>query len=186
MGSINKIVNKVLSRRFSLVLPKLVSKYQHASIKGRQIAEVGLIANELVDSRRRSKKPGLMFKLDIEKAFDNVNWGCLFHILDSLGFPPQVSNWVQGTMCLPMLSILINGEAHGYFPAFKGLRQGDPLSPGLFVLVMDVLSYMLSKVHDDGLFEGFFMDEDQRRWEVSHLLFADDTLIFVMLMLTKC
>ncbi|CAL1385774.1 unnamed protein product [Linum trigynum] len=178
MGSINKLLSKVLMERMGSILPSLVSDYQHASVRGRQISEAGLIANEIIDSRRKSNKPGLMFKLDLEKAFDNVSWDCLFKILSNLGFPQKWQNWIRGAMCSPVLSILVNGESHGFFSSSKGLRQGDPLSPGLFVLVMDVLSFMLGKLREKGKFRGFFIDEEQNRGEVTHLLFADDTLIF--------
>ncbi|CAL1390193.1 unnamed protein product [Linum trigynum] len=86
MSSVNKLICKVLSKRLGQVLPSLVSEFQQASVQGKQIAEAGLLANELVESRRKSRKPGLMLKLDIEKAFDNVNWSCLYKVLTSLGF----------------------------------------------------------------------------------------------------
>ncbi|CAL1369899.1 unnamed protein product [Linum trigynum] len=178
MGSVNKFICKVLSKRLGQVLPAVVSVSQHASVRGRQISEAGLIANELVDSRRRSKKPGLLIKLDIEKAFDNVSWSCLFTVLARLGFKEKWRQWILGAVCSPTISVLINGESKGFFTAHKGLRQGDPLSPGLFVLVMDILSFMLSKLKEDGKIKGFFMNEEEQRGEVTHLLFADDTLIF--------
>ncbi|CAL1404032.1 unnamed protein product [Linum trigynum] len=119
-----------------------------------------------------------MFKPDIEKAFDSVNWECLFKILSGLEFLEKWKSWVKGSMCSSMISVLVNGEANGYFRASKGLRQGDPLSPGLFVLVMDVLSMMLKVVREAGKFKGFYMNEDSKNGEVTHLLFADDTVIF--------
>ncbi|CAL1360155.1 unnamed protein product [Linum trigynum] len=86
MGSVNKLICKVLSKRLGHVLSSVVSEFQQASVQGKQISEAGLLANELVDSRRTSRKPSLMLKLDIEKAFDNVNWSCLFKVLARLGF----------------------------------------------------------------------------------------------------
>ncbi|CAL1400945.1 unnamed protein product [Linum trigynum] len=165
-------------KRLSSVLPKLVTHNQHASVRGRHISEATLIANELVDSRRKCKKPGLMFKLDIEKVFDNVSWECMFGVMERLGFPNKWQQWIKGDLCSPMTSVLVNGEAYGYFRASKGVRQGDPLSPGLFVLVMDVLSFMISKLRGVNGISGFFMDENSGRGEVTHLLFADDSLIF--------
>ncbi|CAL1368629.1 unnamed protein product [Linum trigynum] len=119
-----------------------------------------------------------MFKLDIEKAFDNVNWDCLFKILSGLGFSEKWKSWVKRSICSSMISVLVNGEAKGYLRASKGLRQGDPLSPGLFALVMDVLSMMLKAVREAGKFEGFYMNEDSKNGEAAHLMFADDTVIF--------
>ncbi|CAL1382398.1 unnamed protein product [Linum trigynum] len=73
---------------------------------------------------------------------------------------------------------MINGEAKGFFKDEKGLRQGDPLSSGVFTLIMDVLLFMISRLKDAGLIEGFHMNEDNNSGEVTHLLFADDTLLF--------
>ncbi|CAL1380000.1 unnamed protein product [Linum trigynum] len=119
-----------------------------------------------------------MFKLDIEKAFDNVSWDCLFKILSTIGFPEHWKKWIRGTMCSPVVSTLINGESKGFFKPQKGLRQGDSLSPGLFTLIMDLLSFMLNKLHAEGRISGFCMDETNGRGEVTHLLFADETLLF--------
>ncbi|CAL1380715.1 unnamed protein product [Linum trigynum] len=119
-----------------------------------------------------------MFKLDVEKAFDNVNWGCLFKLLAAAGFSEKWSKWIKGSMCSSYIFVIVNGEANGFFVASKGLRQGDPLLPVLFVLVMEVLSWMLKSVREKGKFEGLFMNEELKRGEVTHLLFADDTLIF--------
>ncbi|CAL1355598.1 unnamed protein product [Linum trigynum] len=92
MNRFHKILSKVLMKRMSIVLPKLISHNQHASVIGRHISEAALIANEAIDSRRKSKKSGLIFKLDIEKAFDNVSWDCLFKIIRSVGFSEK---WQQ-------------------------------------------------------------------------------------------
>ncbi|CAL1404025.1 unnamed protein product [Linum trigynum] len=85
VGSLNKIISKLLFRRLRPFMSKAISPQQFAGIKGRQIHEAGLIANELVDSIRRSGRPGLILKLDIEKAFDSVSWGCLLRILQNMG-----------------------------------------------------------------------------------------------------
>ncbi|CAI0428699.1 unnamed protein product [Linum tenue] len=98
--------------------------------------------------------------------------------MDKLSFSAKWQQWIKGDLCSPMTSILVNGEAHGYFRASKGVRQGDPLSSGLFVLIMDILSFLITKLRNvNGLF-GFAMDEDRGEGEVTHILFADDSLIF--------
>ncbi|CAI0556305.1 unnamed protein product, partial [Linum tenue] len=178
IGSVNKIISKVLTERLKPIMSKLISGNQFSGIRGRQIHEASLIANELVDSRRKSGKPGLIFKLDIEKAFDNVNWECLVKIMASFGFPPAFQRWIHGLVSSAHLSVLVNGEAAGFFKIGKGLRQGDPMSPFLFNLVMDVLSMMLERLRVAGLITGFCMDEGNRRGEVTHLLYANDTIIF--------
>ncbi|CAL1368245.1 unnamed protein product [Linum trigynum] len=83
-------------------------------------------------------------------------------------------------MCTPVISTIINGEVKGYFHPKKGLRQGDLLSSGLFSLIMDVLSFMMNRLQESGKIRGFCMNESDGNWEVTHLLFADDTLFFAM------
>ncbi|CAL1377121.1 unnamed protein product [Linum trigynum] len=177
-SSVNKLLSKTITERHRSVVMKAVSGNQFGGLKGRQIHEASLIANELIDSRRKSGKPGLVFKLDIEKAFDNVNWNCLFKILDSFCFPQRAKLWIKGLVTSPVLSVLVNGEAAGFFKTHKGLRQGDPMSPFLFLLVMDILSAMLETLRSEGCISGFFMDEPNSRGEVTHLLYVDDTIIF--------
>ncbi|CAI0629580.1 unnamed protein product, partial [Linum tenue] len=178
LGSVNKLISKTITERLRPTLMKAISGNQFGGIKGRQIHEASLIANELIDSRKKSGKPGLVFKLDIEKAFDNVNWNCLFKILNRLRLPDRLISWIKGLVTSPILSVLVNGEAAGFFNIRKGLRQGDPMSPFLFLLVMDILSVMLETLRSEGLISGFFMNEASEEGEVTHLMYADDTIIF--------
>ncbi|CAL1375754.1 unnamed protein product [Linum trigynum] len=178
VGSLNKILSKLLFLRLQPFMNRLVSRHQFAGLKHRQIHEAALIANELVDSRLRSGRPGVIFKLDIEKAFDSVNWSCLFNILKNLGLCHRFCKWLKGIVCCSKLSILVNGEAGGFFQMQRGLKQGDSLSPFLFSLVMDLFSFILQSTHDSGLLEGFFMDDSNRVDGVNHLLYADDAIVF--------
>ncbi|CAN0912200.1 Transposon TX1 uncharacterized 149 kDa protein [Linum grandiflorum] len=177
-SSIYKIISNVLMERLRGLMPTLVSKNQCAFVHGRQILDASLIANELVDSRRRSGRPGLVIKLDIEKAYDHVNWNCVLHILHTLWFSEKWIGWIQACICTPAFSILVNGEAAGFFQSSRGLRQGDSLSPFLFILVMDVLSAIFEVLKTSNIIKGFFMNEDAGLGEVTHLLYADDTILF--------
>jgi len=80
------IIAKILAERLKKVISKLVNKHQMAFIKGRQIIDATLIASECVDTRVKGDDPGIMCKLDIEKAYDHVNWGFLIMILKQMGF----------------------------------------------------------------------------------------------------
>ena len=108
-----------------------------------------------------------------------MNWGFLTQVLERCGFSVKWRRWISFCLSTVHFSILINGTPHGLFGSSRGLRQGDPLSPLLFVLVMEAIGKMLDKVVHEGRLSGFNIGVSvERSLMVSHLLFADDTLIF--------
>ncbi|CAN1846149.1 LINE-1 retrotransposable element ORF2 protein [Linum perenne] len=177
IGGIYKVISEILMGRMKPLLSEVISPQQCAFIKNRQILDAVLIANEAIDSRLRSRKPGLVLKLDIEKAFDHVNWSCLFKVLNIMGFGERWINQIK--VCVTTASsVLVNGESPGYFRSSKGLRQGDSLSPFLFIVVMEVLSGILNILQEDGRINGFCLNEARGIGMVNHILYADDAIIF--------
>ena len=138
-----------------------------------------LIANECLDSRLKCHSPGVVCKLDIEKAYDHVNWDALLYLLNRMGFGLKWREWIKACISTVRFSVLVNGSPVGFFGSSRGLRQDDPLSPLLFLLVMEVLSRILKKTEDSGLLRGFHVGPvNSIRVRISHLLFADDTILF--------
>jgi hypothetical protein len=123
--------------------------------------------------------PGVLCKLDIEKAYDHVNWEFLLYLLRRSGFSSKWCDWIGFCISTVRFSILINGYPQGFFASSRGLRQGDPLSLLLFVLIMDALSRLMARAIQERYLSGFLVGMDgENPLMVSHLLFADDTLIF--------
>ncbi|CAN0825290.1 LINE-1 retrotransposable element ORF2 protein [Linum grandiflorum] len=178
VGIIYKLLSKCLMSRFRMVLKEVISPCQAAFLEGRQITEASLIANELLDSRRAAGKSGIVLKLDLEKAFDSVNWNSILFMLDRFGFSALWVKWIHACISSVHFSVLVNGEPSGFFRIKKGLRQGDSLSPYLFLCAMEILSNMMSTANSLGLFRGFYMNDANECGEICHLLYADDTLLF--------
>jgi hypothetical protein len=174
VGGIYKIIAKVLANRLKTVLEKVISKSQSAFIKGRQILDPILIANECLDSRIRSREPGVICKMDLAKAYDHVNWDFLLYVLRRCGFGDKWCSWIARCISFAKFSVLVNGSPNGFFSSTRGLMQVDPMSPLLFVFVMEALSRMITAAVSGGLLDGFRVGNVS----YSHLLFADDTLIF--------
>ncbi|KAJ9678120.1 hypothetical protein PVL29_022881 [Vitis rotundifolia] len=174
--SLYKIIAKVLAGRLKGVLHETIHSTQGAFVQGRQILDAVLIANEIVDEKKRSGEEGVVFKIDFEKAYDHVSWDFLDHVLEMKGFSHRWRKWMRGCLSSVSFAVLVNGNAKGWVKASRGLRQGDHLSPFLFTLVADVLSRMVLRAEERNALEGFRVGRNRTR--VSHLQFADDTIFF--------
>ncbi|CAL5367336.1 unnamed protein product [Camellia sinensis] len=176
VGSLYKILAKVLSHRLKSVMPSIIGDSQTAFIGGRNILDGVLIANEVVDGWKKAKQQGLIIKLDFEKAFDSVNWEFLFSLMSSFGFGPKWISWIKTCVSTPRVSILVNGSPTHEFSPQRGLRQGDPLSPFLFNLVAEGLNILLNRALNLGILHGVSVGVNGVL--LSHLQFADDSIFF--------
>jgi hypothetical protein len=179
LSGIYKIIVKVLANKLRKVVDKIISKQQNAFVKGRQILDLVLIANECLDSHIKSSEPGLICKLDIEKAYDHVNWNFLLYMMRRCGFGERWCSWIAHCISSGRFFVLVNGTPLGFFSSYRGLRQGDPLSPLLFVIMMEALSKLFTIAVHRGFLSGFSVVSGSNEvLNISHLLFADDTLVF--------
>ena len=121
----------------------------------------------------------MICKLDLEKAYDHVNLDFLSYLLRRCGFPEKWRKWIYFCIFSVRFFVLVNGSPCGFFKSSWGIRQGDPLSPMLFVIIMEGLSRMLDMTIGAGMLSGFAVSRNANDpLLISHLLFADDTLIF--------
>ena len=178
VGSLYKILSKVLANRIKRVMGSIISQSQNAFVEGRQILDAVLIANEAVDAVLRRKKKGILCKLDIEKAYDYIRWDFLLQTLERMGFGSKWIRWINWCISTASFSVMFNGSPTGFFRSSRGLRQGDPLSPYLFVIGMEVLSCLLKRAVEGNFISGCRVgDREVGEMVISHLLYADDTII---------
>ncbi|XP_016192211.1 uncharacterized protein LOC107633090 [Arachis ipaensis] len=176
VGCVYKVISKVLVRRMRSVVPGLVGKTQSAFVKGCKIHDGALIACETVQWLKVRKKQAAIIKLDFQKAYDRVRWSFVDIVLQKMGFSLRWRTWVKEYVTTASMSVFINGSPSKPFRMKRGLRQRDPLSPFLFVLVVDVLHKMVGEAVKNGRISPLLVGRDNI--ELLHLQFSDDTILF--------
>ncbi|GJY85879.1 RNA-directed DNA polymerase, eukaryota, reverse transcriptase zinc-binding domain protein [Tanacetum coccineum] len=155
------------------VLGDIVNEVQSAFIAERQMLDGPFILNEILQWCTKKKKKTLIFKVDFEKAFDSIRWDFLDDVLKEFGFRCKWRNWIQSCLTSSKGSILVNGCPTNEFQFYKGLKQGDPLSPFLFILVMESLHLSFQRIVNAGMFKGIVLDQSLC---LSHMFYADDAI----------
>ncbi|KAK4384313.1 LINE-1 reverse transcriptase [Sesamum angolense] len=155
------------------------------SVVGKEVSEAvseyfrtgKLLKQELLAGYNQAKlPPRCTIKVDIQKAYDSVDWDFLTAVLKLFEFPDQFIGWIEQCVTTASFSISLNGSIYGFFPGARGLRQGDPMSPYLFVLIMEIWHTLLHfRVHAVPLFQFHWKCKEQR---ILDLCFADDVLVF--------
>ncbi|XP_074304498.1 uncharacterized protein LOC141639225 [Silene latifolia] len=173
---IYKTISKVLTVRLQGVMDKLVGKEQAAFISGRSLHGNVMLTQSLIKGySRKFLTPRCLLKVDISKAFDSIQWPFIQDMLGALNFPPPFIKWIMGCVTGPWYTLKVNGSHHGFFKGKSGVRQGDPLSPLLFVLCMEILSRVLRVMCRD---PNVSFHPKCAKLGLTHLIFADDLMIF--------
>lgn len=174
MHSFAKIVAKILASRLAPRLNELISQNQSAFIRKRAIHDNFLYVQNLVRLLHRKNKPSLFIKVDISKAFDTVNWVYLLETLQNFGFGQRWRNWIANLLANSSSRILLNGNPGEHIFHARGLRQGDSLSPMLFIITMEPLHHLIKMAEEANILSNLF--QRNRRFRCS--LYADDVAIF--------
>ncbi len=173
---IYKIISKVMTSRLGKCLGNVIDSAQSAFVGGRLMSDNIFLVQELLrkyNVKRETRK--CFLNVDLAKAYDTVSWDFLRFALGHLGFPTRFVAWIMECVTSASYSIKINKGIHGFFPGKRGLRQGDPLSPMLFVICMELLSRLLNK---ETARRPFRFHQHCESLRLSHLIFADDIVLF--------
>uniref|UniRef100_A0A803NVZ1 Reverse transcriptase domain-containing protein n=1 Tax=Cannabis sativa TaxID=3483 RepID=A0A803NVZ1_CANSA len=173
-----KVIAKILSNRLRPLMNDLISPFQSAFIPGRWIADSSILTQEIIHKIRCKKDLGglMALKLDMYKAYDKMEWSFLNNVLCANGFSDKSRNLLMACVTSVSYAVLLNGCPLKKLTPQRGLCQGDPLSPFLFLLCQEVLSKLISKAEVQGLIHGIKIAHSTI--PVSHLMFADDTILF--------
>ena len=143
---------------------------------GRQIHDVVGVLQEGLHSIHSKAMKSMVLKIDLSKSYDRVSWTYFRIVLSKIGFDGNFISWVMSSLSSVSFSLLVNGAASPFFKSGRGLRQGCPLAPLLFLIVVEGLSRALMNVKECGLYHGISFGNEVT---LSHVLFVDDIVIII-------
>ena len=173
-----KLVSKILANRIKNILPQIITENQSAFLSERLITDNVLVSFELMHylkHKKEGKDNFMVVKLDMSKAYNRVEWGFIEKVMEKMGFHENSIKLIMKCITTISYSVIINGAVHGCIFPTRGLRQGDPLSPYLFLLCADGFSSLIKDAARNqslsriSIYRGCPM--------VTHLFFADDSLL---------
>jgi len=164
-----KIISKVIVNKLKALLLALFSEEKIGYVEGRQILNNVIQAHEVVHSIKSNKQVGMIIQLDLGKAYDKLSSSCIRAVLKAYGFDQNWIRWVMTLVTMTSFSILLNGTPSRLFTPSKGLRQGDPLSPFLFVLMMEGLGRVIKMTNAEGRIQGINSPLIERQTHISNL-----------------
>lgn len=163
-----KIGSSCIANRIKKVLPSLINEDQTGFVAGRYIGDNLRLIYDIIHYLNNNNKPGLLISIDFEKAFDSVSWKYMSNVLKQFGFKESISRWISAFYKDIKSSVTVNGMTSRQFNVGRGCRQGDPISPYLFILCAEVLA---CKIREDEEIKGVKISDVE--FKISQ--FADDT-----------
>ena len=180
-----KLISKVLANRLKVILPDIIFESQSVFQSDKAISDNILVAFETLHHMKTKtlRKIGSMaLKLDMSKAFDRVEWTFLLQLMEKMGFNGRWVNLISECINTVTYSILVNGEPKRNIVPSRGIRQGDPLSPYLFLLCSEGLNSLIQHAINEDKIKGYSLC--QYGPKISHSFFADDNLLFCCAQIT--
>ncbi|KAK4282627.1 hypothetical protein QN277_013982 [Acacia crassicarpa] len=174
-----KLSSKTIVSRLKNVMEKIVSPYRVSFVPNRQIQDNIIIVQELIHSmnKMRGRKAYMAIKIDLIKAYDRVSWQFMRRTLEEIRILEALIRLIMQCVTTSRINVLWNGGKTGEFEHSRGLRQGDPLSPYLFVLAMEKLSHIITTAVNGGIWKPIRVGSGGPK--ISHLVFADDLMVFM-------
>ncbi|XP_071693764.1 uncharacterized protein [Rutidosis leptorrhynchoides] len=170
-----KIIARTLANRLKKAIPHIISENQNGFVPSRLLMDGVMVVSEVVHMAKKKKKPLLLLKIDFSKAYDCVSHEFLLSVFHRMGFGQKFISWIKVCISNIHFSVLLNGSPSREGIMKRGLRQGDPLSSFLFIIVAEVLSKLLSRDLIKGDLQGCRIGPNLK---INHSQFADDTIIF--------
>lgn len=173
--SFAKIISKILALWLAPRMSELVDRNQNAFIRKRSIHDNYKYVQRTAVLIRKRKSPMMLLKLDISKAFDTLSWPFLLEVLRARGFGDTWCTWIEALLSTASSKIILNGRLGPTIKHLRGVRQGDSLSPLLFIIAMDILHRMFTKAARDGVLRP--IQPTEVKFQCS--LYADDVILFL-------
>ena len=172
LNVIYKLMSSVIANRLKSVLDKLISNDQKGFISGRYIGENIRTIYDILFESKQQHIPGLLVSVDFQQAFDTVSWKFIEKVLDYFNFGPSIKKWIRLFQTGAQSCILQNGHISDPFTLQRGCRQGDPISPYIFILCVEILGKM---IRNDTTLKGIMINNKEYRL----CQYADDTQLFL-------
>ena len=172
-GNVNvdaKIISNAIANRIKKILPNIIHHNQTVYVKDQFIGETKIIQSilDVMEFTEKKKLPGLLIFIDFQKAFDTLEWNFLAQCLSFFNSGPDFMRWIRTFYRHIQSCVINNGLSSNYFNLTRGVRQGDPLSPYLFLLAVEILAIA---VRDNFSIKGITIEDE----ETKLLQYADDT-----------